>query len=58
MRTKYYETRDRLISDETNFDIEEEMQYQQMCHYKFESNNAEAVRTGWLPIVEELNKNK
>ena len=60
MRKAYYENRDRLISDETDFNIEEEMQYQQMCHYKFESNNAEAAaeRTGWLPIIEELNKNK
>ena len=29
MRKAYYENRDRLISDETDFNIEEEMQYQQ-----------------------------
>ena len=58
MRKKYYDNRDKLISDETDFSIEEEMQYQQKCHYKFESNNADAERTGCFPIIEELNKNK
>ena len=57
-RNEYYAIRDEMILKETKFSIHEEQQYQKKCHYRFESNNADVVKPGKLPIIEELNKNK
>ena len=57
VRDAFYVKRDAQILSDTKFDIKGENEYQAKCHHKFESNNSD-TQTGWMPIIDSLNKNK
>lgn len=54
----YYEKRDIMILNDPGFDIKAERDFQEKMHAEYKNNDPNKIHEGWLPIVEELNKNK